>query len=130
MIKNLTASGKYIQVSGGSGSTYVGNNSGAQGVGNLRYNTVTQNIEIYDGFNWVVMNTGYPSIGLTSEAESLLDWARDKRAEEDYLKREAENNPTIKDLLNQRNNIDHKITMVKTLMQNCDACEEEVQTSP
>ena len=130
MIKNITASGKYVQISGGAGSSYIGSNSGAQGVGNMRYNTTTQNIEIYDGFNWVVMNTGYPSVGLTSEAESLLDWARDKRAEEDYLKREAENNPTIKDLLNQRKDIESKINMVKTLTQSRNEYGEEVQTSP
>jgi hypothetical protein len=128
MIKNITASGKYVQVSGGSGSTYVGNNSGAQGVGNLRYNTVTQNIEIYDGFTWVVMNTGYPSIGLTGEAESLLDWARKKRDEEFERDRLAQSNPAIKDLLNQVKEKEDQIKMVMTLLKS--PGHEEVQTSP
>jgi len=39
MIKNIHASGRYIQVTGGDASTYVNNYSGSQGVGNLRYNT-------------------------------------------------------------------------------------------
>lgn len=131
MIKNITGGGKYLQVAGSPGSTYVNNYSGAQGVGNMRYNTSTQNIEIYDGNNWVQMQSGYATISMTSDAESLLDWARKKRDEEEYLKREAENNPTIKDLLNQRNDIDSKITMVKTLIQNRNEYgEAEVQASP
>jgi hypothetical protein len=115
MIKNIAASGKYLQVSGGSGSTYVGNNSGAQGVGNMRYNTVTQNIEIYDGFSWTVMNTGYPSIGLTGEAESILDWAKKKMREENEIEELAKTNPTIADLQKQIKEKQEQIRIVRNL---------------
>ena len=129
MIKNIAGGGKYLTVSGGSGSTYVNNFSGAQGVGNMRYNTSSQNIEIYDGNNWIPMQSGYTTVTMTPEAESLLDWAKTKRTEEDYLKAEAQNNPAIKDLLEQRKDIDSKIQMVKTLIQPRNEFGE-VQESP
>jgi hypothetical protein len=82
MIKNITPIGRYITVSGGNSSTYVNGYSGAQGVGNMRFNTSTQNMEVFDGNSWVTLNMDYASVGLNGEAESLLDWARKKRDEE------------------------------------------------
>lgn len=82
MIKSITPSGRYITVSGSNASTYVNGYSGAQGVGNMRYNTSTQNMEVFDGNSWIMLSMDYTSVGLNSEAESLLDWARKKRDEE------------------------------------------------
>ena len=116
MIKNISGGGKYLAVSSGSSSTYVNGYSNAQGVGNMRYNTSTQNIEIYDGSVWITMNSGYATVSLTSEAEQLLDWARKKRDEEMSLELLAMNNPTIKDLVNQVKEKQDQIKMVQTLM--------------
>jgi hypothetical protein len=82
MIKNIVASGRYVQVSGGTSGTYVNGYSGAQGLGNMRFNTSTQNMEVFDGSSWITLNMDHASIGLNGEAESLLDWARKKRDEE------------------------------------------------
>jgi hypothetical protein len=82
MIKNITPIGRYITVSGSNSSTYVNGYSGAQGVGNMRFNTSTQNMEVFDGNSWMALNMDYASVGLNNEAESLLDWARKKRDEE------------------------------------------------
>jgi len=116
MIKNIAGGGKYLTVTGGSNSTYVNNFSGAQGVGNMRYNTSSQNIEIYDGNNWVPMQSGYATVTMTPEAESLLDWAKQKRMEEDMNKALAASNPTIADLLEQKKKIDEQLNIVKTLI--------------
>lgn len=96
MIKDIMSQGRYIQISGGSTSTYVNGYSGSQGVGNMRYNTTNQNIEVFDGNNWITLAMGFSSVGLTSEAESLLDWARDKRTEEMAWKSLAEKNKAVK----------------------------------
>lgn len=82
MIKSITPSGRYITVSGSNASTYVNGYSGAQGVGNMRFNTSTQNMEVFDGNSWITLSMDYTSVGLNHEAESLLDWARKKRDEE------------------------------------------------
>lgn len=90
------ASGRYVQISGGSSSTYVNGYSGLQGVGNMRYNTSNQNMEVFDGNNWIQLNMGIASIGLNGEAESLLDWAREKRNEEIAWKSLANENKAVK----------------------------------
>jgi hypothetical protein len=82
MIKNITASGRYVQVSGSNANNYVTGFSGAQSVGNMRFNTSNQNMEVFDGNSWMTLNMDYASVGLNGEAESLLDWARKKRDEE------------------------------------------------
>ena len=96
MIKDIHASGRYVQVQGGSASTYVNGYSGLQGVGNMRYNTTSQNMEVFDGNNWVTLNMGYASVGLNGEAESLLDWARKKRDEELAWESLAKENQAVK----------------------------------
>ena len=134
MIKGITASGKYILVTGNASSTYVSNYSGAQGVGNVRFNTTNQNLEVYDGNNWTTMNMAYPNIGLSGEAESLLDWARQKRNEEWELERLAASNPTIKDLTDKVKLYQDQIKMVQTLIKKdrewAEMEAEQTQSSP
>jgi hypothetical protein len=96
MIKNITASGRYVQVSGGTASTYVNGFSGAQGVGNMRYNTSNQSMEVFDGSNWIMLNMDYATVSLNGEAESLLDWARQKRNEELAWESLAKDNQAVK----------------------------------
>jgi len=96
MIKDIMASGRYVQVTGGSASTYVNGYSGSQGVGNMRYNTSNQNMEVFDGSSWITLNMGYAQVGLNNEAESLLDWARKKRDEELAWESLAKENKAVK----------------------------------
>jgi hypothetical protein len=96
MIKDIMASGRYVQVTGGSASTYVNGYSGSQGVGNMRYNTSNQNMEVFDGSSWITLNMGYAQVGLNNEAESLLDWAREKRNEELMWQSLAKDNKAVK----------------------------------
>jgi len=116
MIKNISSSGKYINVIGESVANYINNYSGAQGVGNIRFNTVNQSMEVYDGNGWILLQMGHVNIGLNAEAESLLDWARHKRQEEFDLEVLASTNPTIKDLLNTVKQKQEQIQIVRTLI--------------
>jgi len=117
MIRGINGQGRYTIVTSGSpGPTYVNGSSGSQGVGNMRFNTSNQSFEVYDGYNWIMLNSSYTSVGLTSEAEALLDWAKQKRDEEMALNVLAATNPTIADLLEQKNNLDHKIKVVQILL--------------
>ena len=96
MISNVFPTGKYVQVSGGTASTYINNYSGSQGVGNMRYNTSNQRMEVFDGNNWQQLNMGSASVGLSPEAESLLDWAQKKRNEEMTWQSLAKENQAVK----------------------------------
>ena len=82
MSKTISGS-RYVTVQDGSpAQLYINNYSGAMGVGDVRFNTSNQSLQVYDGNAWQDLQGGYPMISLSTEAESLLDWAREKRAEE------------------------------------------------
>jgi hypothetical protein len=67
---------------------------GGQSAGMVRYNTNMNVIEAYDGQVWKEVSS-YASVGLTAEAELLLDWARKKRDEEIELESLAREHPAI-----------------------------------
>jgi hypothetical protein len=115
MIKNITASGRYVQVSGGTASTYVNGFSGAQGVGNMRYNTSNQSMEVFDGSNWIMLNMDYASIGLNVEAESLLDWVKSKQRQEIELLELATKNQAVFKALENVKKAQEQLTITATL---------------
>ena len=116
MLRTVNGQGRYVMVSGGMPAhTYVNTSSGYMNVGDVRFNTQMQCLEVYDGQRWVEINTGHASVGLTSEAELAIDWATKKRIEEMALEQKAKDNPAIADLLKQRNTIDEKIKVIEIL---------------
>jgi len=116
MIKYITSIGKYMNVVGGPSTNYINNYGGAQGLGNMRFNTGNQNIEVYDGNSWMTLNMGHATVGLSTRAEELLDWAEKKRQEELELQALVETNTTISDLVNQIKEKQEQIRIVKTLI--------------
>ena len=124
MIKGITQSGRYVTVASGTGSTYINSYGGAQGVGNMRFNTSNQNIEIYDGNNWQMLNMGYASVGLNSEAETLLDWAREKRDEELRMRALAEKHPAVKIALDNLNKAQEQLKATVILSKDYESNEE------
>ena len=116
MIKSLYTNGPFLNVSGGvPANTYIGHGSGP-GVGNMRYNPNSQNIEVFDGSTWVIMQSNSAYISLDNEAVSLLEWARKKRDEELELARLSESSPVIKDLITQVKEKQEQIKIVQTLI--------------
>lgn len=120
MIKNITASGRYVQVSGGNSNTYVNSYSGLQGVGNMRYNTSNQNMEVFDGNNWITLAMDYASVGLSGEAEALLDWARRKRDEEMAWESLAKDNQAVKIALENLNKARQQLDVTAKLARDYD----------
>ena len=115
MLKGLSPSGKYMYVHGGNASTYVNGYSGAQGIGNVRFNTSNQNFEVYDGNNWVMIAMDYAQVGLNPEAESLLDWARKKRDEELAWESLAKDNQAVKIALENLNKAKQQLDVTAKL---------------
>jgi len=130
MINNIAATGKYIQVSG-SGSTYVSRsyNSNAKMVGDMMYDVDSQCIKVYDGSTWATLSSPSVTVGLTAEAEMLLDWARKKRAEDFDREQLAQTNPAIKDLVNQIKEKEEQIKMVQTLLKSSGTEGQELMGS-
>jgi PII-like signaling protein len=116
MIGNMTASGKYLHIDVYNGSTYVNNYGGAQGVGNMRYNTTSQKMEVYDGTSWQMINEGTATVRMSSIAESVLDWAMNKMNEEQRLTELAKDHPIIQDLLDQQDKINKQLKVAENLV--------------
>jgi hypothetical protein len=117
MIKTIMAGGQYSYVSGGNNShTYINGHSGLQGVGNLRFNTTTQNMEVFDGSTWVMLALNHATVGLTADAERILNWAKVKMLEELEVERLAKENPTVNDLLEQVKEKQEQLKVVTTLL--------------
>ena len=117
MIKAIHTSGKYIQVIGGSASTYVTAQAGSQGVGNLRFNTSQQRLEVYDGMTWLELNTPHASVGLNGAAEEAIDWARRQMAEEKRLEALAKEHPSVADAMAALKQAQERVRIVATLVQ-------------
>ena len=115
MIGTIQTTGKYTAVTGGPSGNYV-NNSGLMSVGQLQFNTNTQQMELYNGTGWQVLNLGHYYVGLNEQAEHILDWARNKMREEQELDRLAKENVAIQDLLKQIDEKKDQIKMVQTLI--------------
>ncbi len=115
MIGSVYPTGRYVQVSGGTASTYVNGYSGSQGVGNMRYNTSSQRMEVFDGNGWVQLNLGSASVGLNSEAESLLDWARERRNQELEWQNLAASSEAVKIALENLEQAKHQLAITAHL---------------
>ena len=116
MIKTVNSAGRYVMVQGGfPATTYINTGSGYMNVGDVRYNTSIQRLEVYDGNMWVELNTSHASVGLTPEAEMAIDWAINKKREDAMLEEKARNNPAIADLLKERQKIEDQIKVIEIL---------------
>jgi hypothetical protein len=73
-------------------------------------------LEVFNGMSWQILNTSYATVSLDPDAQTVIEWARQKRDEERERERLAETNPAIKDLLNQLKNKEDQIKMVMTLI--------------
>jgi len=116
MIKGINQGGKYITVTGGSpGSNYINNYSGAQGVGNLRFNTTNQNLEIWDGSSWTALNVSYATVELNHEATDLLDWVKAKRIEEQEIRELAKKSKAVQNALDAVKKAEEELKLISIL---------------
>lgn len=114
MIKSITAGPGITVVGGSPNNVYI--SMGAPSAGMMRYNGSTQNIEVYDGSNWLTMATNYATIQLDSYSLDLLEWAREKKKQEEERKQLAQSSPAIKDLLKQIEEKEEQLKIVQTLL--------------
>ena len=101
MINSIMSMGKHVMVgAGNSASNYINTGAGMMGVGDLRFNTSTQQIEFYNGQTWQIFTMAQATVGLTGQAEAAIDWAHKKMEEEREARAMAEQYPAVADALN------------------------------
>ena len=128
MIKGITSSSQYITVSGGNAmSSYF--SPGAQGAGQMRYNTTSNNIEVWDGVTWKELGTSYASIDLNYEAQELLRWAREAKNKELARESRIKENPALRKAYEAIQRAEANFDILdKIIGDHCDNCE--VQAGP
>jgi len=116
MIKNVHGAGQYLVVYTNSPSNYINNYSGSQGVGNMRFNTSNQTMEVYDGQMWQSLKMGDANVSLTPDAVEALDWAKQKRAEERKLQELAKQHPAVADAVDAVEQAKTKLKIITELV--------------
>ena len=89
----------------GFGITITGNSTmrpyfspGGQSAGILRYNTSTNNIEVYDGLSWQSLTYSSSTyISLNQESQDAINWVHKKMQEERELQKLIDNHIGLRD---------------------------------
>ena len=116
MIKNVSA-GAGLVVSGGQPFVAVGYSSAGLGIGNMRWNSMRNDVEVYDGATWAAFSNNSIHIGLSTDILDTLAWARLKMSEERHRADLAKHHPALKDLIDQATEVEDKIKMVSILLE-------------
>jgi len=116
MIKNVYGSGPYLTTLANGATNYMNNFSGAQGLGNMQFNTTTQRIEVWDGQMWQPLLMTDVSVSLTQDAVDAIGWVNQKRQEEHKIKELAEQHPAVADQLAAVREAEEKLRMVAALV--------------
>jgi len=92
MINNLTSSSPNLLTSSYT-APYIGNTG--QSAGNVRFNTMTQQMEVFDGSIWINISMN-ANLSLSYGAEETIRWAQDKMMEEAKIEKLALENAAVK----------------------------------
>ena len=61
----------------------------------MRFNTMTQQVEVYDGVAWIAISMN-ANLSLSYSAEETIRWAHEKMTEEAKLEELAKENAAVK----------------------------------
>lgn len=127
MIKGITGSSN-ITVSGGSASfPYVPHNSSNPIQGMLRING--QDLQVFDGSSWINLGTNYVSVDLSSDAHSILEWARKERNRQAAREARIKDNPALQKAWEAVQRAEENFELIYKFVEH-DNASEQVQSGP
>lgn len=117
MIKGITA-GTGITVNNGylSWPNFYNTTSGNTLVGQVRYNGSTQNLEVYDGSSWIILQSTYPTVELSPHVQAVIAWAQTKMAEETRIKELAAKHPAVADAVDALAKAEEQVQIIAALV--------------
>jgi hypothetical protein len=125
MIRNIVSAGRYINVLGNNGSFPYVNSSSNPMQGALRIQN--NDMQVFDGSGWINMGGAYSSIGLTPEAETILDWAKKKMAEEADNEELRKKFPILDSALKDAETAKKQAMFIKELVKSHNETEKEIK---
>jgi hypothetical protein len=114
MIKGLQGICGLTVSAGNTALPYIPSNNNNPIQGMMRINGTE--MEVFNGSGWQQISSSYATVSMDQDVLDVIQWARKKRSEEQELKKLAEENVAIQDLLNQIDEKKHQIKMVQTLI--------------
>jgi hypothetical protein len=97
MIKGLMGSANVIVSGGNTSVPYVNQNAANPIQGMLR--VYGNDMQVFDGNNWITMSTSYATVDLSPDTQSILQWARSERDRQFKRQQLVENNPALQKAL-------------------------------
>jgi hypothetical protein len=85
--------------------------------GQMMYDLEAQCIKVYDGQNWIILHGSNTTVNLSYEAESLLNWTRQKRDEEHLRQKIVEEFPQLKEASDDLQKFQEQFETLVTLAQ-------------
>jgi hypothetical protein len=113
MIKSITTSSPHLYGAGGGSFPYVSCNPGNPAQGMIRING--SDMEVFDGTVWLKMYMNNVDIGLSSSANSAIDWAIERMEEEQEWQKLAESNKAVKIALDNLEEARRQLSITATL---------------
>lgn len=95
MITNVYSTNSFVTAHSLLNETYI--NPGNASAGLVRY--LNNQIQVYDGSSWLPLGVT-AAVGLSPEAEEIMNWAREKMRAEREAYAMAEQYPAVADALN------------------------------
>lgn len=99
MIKGIQSSGSIVVHGGSTSVPYVNQNTNNPITGMVR--VWGNDMQVFDGANWLNMITSYATVGLDISTEEAIKWARRKMQEEKDLQQRMEKHPGLKSAYEQ-----------------------------
>lgn len=110
MITNVYSHSGFVTANSTVAGPYI--NAGAPSAGMLRYHN--QQVQVYDGTSWLAMSST-ASVGLSTEAEEIIAWAREKMQEEREARAMALDYPAVADALGAVHEAEQQLKTVVAL---------------
>jgi hypothetical protein len=112
MIRNITA-GYGIHIGGSTSYSTPYIDSTRPSAGMVRY--LNNNLEIYDGSNWMIMQSSYPQVELDGVTQEAIQWVRRKMEDEKKILELAKTYPTVADALLARDRAEDAVKIAVAL---------------
>lgn len=106
---------------------YVPTNSSNPIQGMLRINN--QDLQVFDGSTWMNVSMSYPTVELTGEVQSIIQWARDERNRQLERTRLVKDNPALQKALEAIERAEANFDLLAKFVEN-DNVHAEVQSGP
>lgn len=131
MITGIMSSGRYITVANGGTNSlpYLNTSNNDPAMGDVR--VVNGQLSCWTGSSWQPISGSYPSVGLTGEAEILLDWAREQKNKELARERLIKENPALQKAYEAIKRAEENFDILEKFVENDDnTMNDAVQRSP